>query len=204
MIRTKKYKIQYFASIAGYAVVAVFLLWRFEVQPISILVVAVLLFIPGRIQGFFWRDLYTGRRLLESGSFSSSLNASERFAQLADSKPWLRKMWWLQGAIYTRDPVAMAQNNIGAAHLELKHLVDAKQAFSDAISLDEEYAVPHFNLAMIAGLEGDEAEKERRLKSASAHGYSQSAIDNFLSNAGSILARFEGASKHRSNLDAGS
>jgi tetratricopeptide (TPR) repeat protein len=204
MTRTERYKIQYFASIAGYAAIVAVLLWQFGLQPITIIVVALLLFVPGRVQGFLWRDLYTGRRLLESGSFSSSLSASERFVQLAKSRPWLRKLWWLQGAIYTRDPVAMAQNNIGAAHLELKQFDEAKRAFSDAISLDAEYAVPHFNLAMIAGLEEDEAEKEHRLNRAAALGYSQSVIDNFVKNAGSILARFEGASKGRPNPDVGS
>jgi tetratricopeptide (TPR) repeat protein len=195
MTRTERYKIQYFASIAAYAAIAAVLLWQFGFQPITIVVVALLLFVPGRIQGFLWRDLYTGRRLLESGSFSSSVTASEQFIQHVESKPWLRRLWWLQGAIYTRDPVAMARNNIGAAHLELGQFDDAKRAFSEAVALDAEYAVPQFNLAMIAGLEEDDAEKEHRLERAAALGYSQSAIDNFVRNAGAVLARFEGASR---------
>ncbi|MEM6817149.1 MAG: hypothetical protein AAF578_00015 [Pseudomonadota bacterium] len=194
MTRTERYKVQYFASIAGYAVIAAILLWQFGLKPTTIIFVALLLFVPGRVHGFLWRDLYTGRRLLESGSFGTSITASKQFIQRVESKPWLRKLWWLQGAIYTRDPVAMALNNVGAAKLELRQLDDARQAFSEAISLDSGYAAPHFNLAMIASLEKDEAEAKHRLDRAAALGYSQSTIDNFVKNAGSILARFEGAS----------
>jgi len=136
----------------------------------------------------------TDRYLLESGSFRTGITASEQLIERVESKPWLRKLWWLQGAVYTRDPVAMALNNVVAANLELRQLDDAKQAFAKAISPDSDYAVPHFNFAMIASLEKDDTEEEHRLERPAALGYSQSAIDNFLKNAGSILARFEGAS----------
>ena len=113
-------------------------------------------------------------------------------------------MWWKQGDNYTRAPLAKAQNNIVAANLELRQIGDAKRAFSEAVSLDAEYAIPHFNLAMIAELEGDESEREHRLRCAAALGYSQSVIDSFHRNTGSILARFEGASDSRADHDAGS
>lgn len=196
MTRTERYKVQYFATIAGSAVVGAILLWIVGIKPTTLIVVALLLVLPGRTQGYLWRDLYTGRRLLESGHVRGSIIASEQFIGQAKSKPWLARLWWLQGAMYTRNPVAMASNNIGAANLELGEFDAAKRAFSEAIALDSEYAVPHFNLALIANLENNRVDEKRRLDRAAALGYSQSAIDNFVQHAASILARFEGASRN--------
>lgn len=54
----------------------------------------------------------------------------------------------------------MRLHNIGTCHLYLGDIVCAEQAIRSAASLDSRYALPLFNLAVIAHLQGDEAKAE--------------------------------------------
>ena len=192
MTRTKKYKIQYAAVIGGSVLLAAAVWWQLRDRPMLLIAIAVVCFIPGRLSGGLWRDLYRGRRLFDRGQFEASLEASQRFVRLLKARPNLRRYWWLAWAIYSRDPLAMAQNNIGAAQLELGQFEDAESSLQEALNADPEYPLPHYNLAVLCTIQKQTVRAEEHANSAIRLGYPRNAVDRLLQDVGSLLARIEG------------
>lgn len=192
MTRTRRYKLQYLAALVLLLVLAASIAWSLRDRPALVVVVGLVLFIPGRLSGFLWRDLYRGRRLIQAGEASAGLESSRNFIQLLAERPGLRGLWWLAWAVYSRDPKAMAFNNVGSAHLNLGQLEAAEAAFREAIQIDPEYPIPYSNLAALCTLRGEPAEAEAHAQRAIALGYSRNAVDRTIQSASSILAEIEG------------
>lgn len=163
-----------------------------ELGLLAMFAVALLLFVPGRIQGVFFRDFFRGRRLLEIGRPAEALVPFRRFLVQVQRKPRQKRLLWLSWAIYSTDIEAMTWNNIGAAHTELGEWSAAREALSRALATDDQYPIPHFNLALIASAEGDRQEAQRELDAARRLGYRETSIDQLIMQAGSLLARIEG------------
>jgi tetratricopeptide (TPR) repeat protein len=192
MSRTTALKIGYCLALGALVAVAAFAFWALGGTTGVLVVVGLLLLVPGRIQGFFFRDLFRGRRLLDAGQPQQSLVYSQRFLDQIRQRPWQKRLLWLSWSIYTTDVAAMALNNIGAAHLELGAWDAAKAALREAIDVDPQYAIPYFNLALIAELEADRQSAEERLAEAAARGYTSSKIDRVVAAGQELLARLEG------------
>ena len=192
MTRTTRYKIQYAVAIGLCVLLAVAVWWQLRDRPMLLVAVAVVCFIPGRLSGGLWRDLYRGRRLHDLGQFEASIEASQRFVRLLKARPNLRRYWWLAWAIYSRDPLAMAHNNIGASQLELGELENAESSLQEALNADPEYPIPHYNLAVLYTIQKQSVKAEEHANSAVRLGYPRNAVDRLLQDVARLLARIEG------------
>jgi len=195
MSRTLRLKLVY-ASVAfvlgGLALLFVTTLFRGH-ESLGAVTVGLVLLLPGRLQAFFLRKLFRGRRLLDSGEPKQALEQFFAFLDQLSKNPWQKALIWLSWAIYTPDVVAMAWNNIGACHTNLGNFNQAKRAFLEALVIDPKYPLPHLNLARIAIVEGDRPEAEHQLEGARSLGYSSTSIDQLVDQAQALLARIEGA-----------
>jgi tetratricopeptide (TPR) repeat protein len=137
------------------------------------LCLAALLLVPGRLQGYLWRDLFLGRRFFDIGDFQRSIQHSQIFLSTLEKKPWLRGLWWLSWSMYTRDAKAMTLNNLGAAQLNSGQLEAAKTALDEALQIDPAYPMPHLNLALLFKVRGQEEEAnfhQQRARELGLHG----------------------------------
>jgi tetratricopeptide (TPR) repeat protein len=190
--RTAWYKAFYFGLIIV-ASVALFAAYMRLKPPLPVvLLVLVALLAPSRVQGWYWRDFFRGRRLLAAGDGQSAAVHFERFMEQLRLRPGLRRLIWLNAAIYTRDAEAMTLNNLGAARLQLGDLPGAQSAFEDARRLDPQSPLPLYNLALLAQVEGRDEEAAQLLALARRMGYSRATSDRLVSAAGALLACIEG------------
>lgn len=191
MNRTTRYKLGYLLVLAGLAVGAWWLLRSAE-GPVPLIALGLILILPGRIQGYFYRDLFRGRRLLSEGQLEASLEHSERFLATVRRRPGLKSLLWLSWSVYTPDVEAMALNNLGAAHLGLGRLDAATRAFEEALRIDPQYPMPVFNLAVIRQVQGDSDEAARLAEKAGELGYSGGGTDRLVQIAQTVMARVGG------------
>ncbi len=192
MTRTTRYK-----TIQGGALIAlvglVFLIaYLSDWNGYVVLVTALVLFVPGRIQGRYYRDLHHGRKALEVGDCAASVRYTTAFLDAIRTRPALKKLLWLSGAIYTPDAEAMALNNIGSAHLPCGRFDEAEAAFASALHVDPLYPLPFFNLAILSQVRGDEVESARLLGEAQRLGYTRGSLDQVIHRAQAILSHVEG------------
>jgi tetratricopeptide (TPR) repeat protein len=153
--------------------------------------VALAFFVPGRVQGHYYRDLFTGRKLMDARRWSEALPHLESFLDQVRARPGLKKLMWL-GGIYTYDVEAMALNNIGAACLELGQLDAAEAPLRQALAVDASYPIPFVNLAVLASLRGDRDGAAAASAAAKQLGFDGSSIDALIRRGQSILAGVEG------------
>jgi tetratricopeptide (TPR) repeat protein len=192
MSRTARYKLAYVAVLAILALAASAAIIALGGGIATVIAVALLLLIPGRIQGFYYSDLFTGRRLLDTGEPEKAIPFIERFLESIKRHPQRSKLLWLSWSIYTPSVVAMAINNLGAARLGLGQVNEAEQAFTDALTQDPLYPLPHFNLAIVHELRGNRAGAAEAVERARQLGYSGGTLDTFIRKSQSLLASVEG------------
>lgn len=194
MSRTLKFKLGYVIGIlllGGAVVLASF--WLFpDNLPLGLVIFVVVLFVPGRVQGLFYRDLFRGRRLVDAGAYEEAMACFDRFLTQIRQKPWQKHLVWLAGVVYSPDIEAMALNNIGTAHARMGHWQEAKGYFRDALALDPKYPLPHFNLAIVAAANEEEGLAEEHLARAQALGYRRTLVDQVIHQAQALLAHIEG------------
>lgn len=158
----------------------------------GLLAAALLMLLPGRIQGFFYRDFFRGRRLFSQGRYADAVPHFERFLAAVRARPWIKRLLWLQFAAYTTDIEAMTLNNLGGAHIQLGNLDAGERYLREALAIDARYPVALYNLSRVAAVRGDEADAERLLAEAARLGFSGGGIDALLQAAGERLAHLEG------------
>lgn len=134
------------------------------------LIAVILLLIPAAIQALVLRQHNRGRRLLEQGRLEESMRESEEFAEIVEREPWRKSSLWTGGLRYPNDVEAMTWNYIGVAALRLGDTKKAETCFRRALALDPEFAQPHAHLAILAGIRGDEKEREKRFGEAARLG----------------------------------
>jgi tetratricopeptide (TPR) repeat protein len=164
----------------------------FRQQPSLVLAISLLLLVPGRIQGHLWRDFFRGRRLLQRKQYERSLTYFYSFLERLKKKPVLKKAIWLGWAVYSRDIEAMTLNNIGVAYMELGEFKKAKRSLLTAITIDPNYPLPFFNLAIVAKMQRDRARSRLFLARAAKLGYRQTTVDRLIHLSDNLLARVEG------------
>lgn len=191
MSRVTKYKIGYVIALAALAGCIFAVLRVVEPGPWIVAMAALVLLLPGRIQGLLFRDLFRGRSCLDRNDAQSAFVHFNSFLSTIKSQPWRRHALWLSWSVYTPDVEAMTWNNIGSAKFGLGDLPAAEEAWSHALSLDPLYPLPHANLALAAATRGEEAVAKRHLDEARALGYSGSQLDRLVQKAQSLLAQVE-------------
>jgi tetratricopeptide (TPR) repeat protein len=187
-----KRKLQYVAGVAALgAAVCGPLLW-FGAPLWSWLAAAVVFLVPGRIAGHYYRDLFTGRRLMDAGQFAEAIPHFELFLQRIRIQPGLKQLTWLSPGVYTQDVEAMALNNLGAARLEFGELDKVEAPLRQALALDPDYPIPYVNLAHLAVLRGDLKAATAASNAANSLGYRDSKVDAMIHRASSYFAGVEG------------
>ena len=164
-----------------------------------LIVVALLLFVPGRVQGYYWRDFFRGRRLLANGRADESIPYFQSFLQTLRDHPRLKRLIWLSWGMYSRDIEVMTLNNVGAARLCLGNLDAAEADLHAAIALDPAAPLPYVNMGRLRQARVQEAEANVLFVKARALGYKGSVVDKLIHVGGTTLARVEGRGIKRAN-----
>lgn len=192
MSRTAKLKLGYVGVFLVLSFIAGALVFGSQNPQRAAVFLALALLIPGRLQGWMWRDLFRGRRLHDEGRSEEALRHFNAFQEQLQRRPGLKRAIWLGWAVYTRDVEAMTQNNIGAAHLDQGRLDAATGHFATALRLDPQYAIPYFNLGVIAYVRGQRDDALRSAEKAATLGFTGSSSDRVIEESARLLARIEG------------
>lgn len=193
MSRTTRYKLGFLAAVCVAAALAFLLVWSVDLDlSIATVFTALILLVPGRVQGVFYRELFKGRILLEQRREQEALDHFRNFLRDVRARPWLKRLIWLSWSVYTPNVEAMALNNIGAANLALGRLGESEGALGEALTLDEKYPLPHFNLAVLQEMRGNRMLAEAELEAAAKLGYVGGTVDTIVNHAQALLARAEG------------
>lgn len=192
MTRTRRRKILYVGSLLALGIAVYGSLYWLRAPPWAWALSIVLLLVPGRIAGLYYRDFFTGRRLMGARRYADALACFERFLTQVRARPGLKRLIWLHAGIYTRDIEAMALNNIGACHLELNALDRVSEPLQMALAIDPEYPIPHLNFAQLAARRGDQDAARVAAVKASDLGYRDSWLDALIRRGSAALAGLEG------------
>ena len=180
MTRTARYKLTYFATVAGGAVLLLCILAYFRFSLVAFIAVIVVALIPGRILGFFWRDLLRGLRLLNARHYAESKSSSEKFLDSFRERRWIKNLIWLGSSSYSRDPEVLALNNLGAAEIGLGEMDAARKHLDRAIALDGLCPLPFYNLGVLFSRIGDANEATRCFQEARRLGYAPDISDRIV------------------------
>lgn len=193
MTRPLKSKLLYVSAFAvlGGALLALVAYSPYD-KRLVLIVAGVLLLLPGRVQGFVFRDHYRGRRLMATGQLESAVAHFERFLARLRAAPWKKRFIWLAWGFYSWDIEAMTLNNLGVALMGLGEWDAARDRNEEALRVDPKYPVPYFNLAVLAAAQGDEAHARELLARAEALGYARTPLDRVIHMGQSLLAHVEG------------
>ncbi len=195
MTRPTRLKILYGVAVILLIAVALAILKATNFSPTTVVLLALFFLIPGRINGHFWRDFYTGRRMMDSGWNGDALKEFEKFLTNVRENPALKHLIWFVWGFYTRDVEAMTLSNIGAVLIREGDLDQAEDRLVQAIQIDDKYPIPYYNMALIGELRGDRESAAESFGTAQSLGYQQSSIDEIANKAASILASIEGRKK---------
>jgi tetratricopeptide (TPR) repeat protein len=194
MSRTALYKLIYFAQVTGYAALVVWLCVHFKLSPPVVALSILCLFIPGRILGFFWRNLLRGLRLLNAKQYQESKRHSELFLEEIGRRPWMRHLIWLGSGSYSRDPTAMALNNLAAAEIGLAQFDLARDHLNASIHVDGSNPLPYHNMAALLSKTGRQEEALVWLERARERGLSWGLTDRLVRRSQTRFANRDGRS----------
>jgi tetratricopeptide (TPR) repeat protein len=165
---------------------------------LAVALVSLLLLVPGRVQGVFWREFFRGRRLLADNDPQGAIAHFERFLSEVRDRPWLKRLIWLSWGTYTRDIEVMTLTNLGAAYLALGDFGAARRSFDQGRELDFLSPLPYFNLALLEQVQGNPEQSTRLFERARDLGFTGATSDQLFRHAGELLARIEGHGAKRS------
>lgn len=185
-------KILYLLTILAVLMLSLSLLIKFRGEPWAPLILVAALLIPGRVQGYFYRDFFRGRREMAEGQFDLAIEHFSRFAEHVRQRPWLKRLIWLSFGVYTADIEAMTYNNLGACNLEKRDLPGARKELYRALELCPTYPMPYFNLGLMSLVQSDRRHAAKCFREAKRLGFEASRLDNTLTAMGQRLADIEG------------
>jgi tetratricopeptide (TPR) repeat protein len=176
-------------------VTSIFLIYR-KIEPpynsIFIAIAMVICFIPGRIVGHYFRYFFIARKFLNLKKYENSIEYNKRFIQLLEHKPWIKRLMWFSWGIYTKDIEAMSFNNLGTALLYMGKYDQSKEQFKKAISIDESYSLPYFNLAIIYLIDGDKEIAHNYYRNAEKLGFKGTSFDKLITKIQELYTNREG------------
>lgn len=138
------------------------------------------LLIPGRVQGYYCKEFYLGKRLLKQDKYADCIKHFESFIEEIEKRRWIKMLMYFTWGIYTMDIEAMTYNNLGTAYLNLKNFDQAKEKFFHAIDLDEKYSIPYYNLAILSAIQQEFPEAETYYNKSKELGYSATGLDELI------------------------
>lgn len=192
MNRTTRYKALCVASILLLSAGAAVVVLSTDVHPATLVLAGGVFLVPGRVQGYFWRDFLRGRRLLAEDRAAESVTYFTCFLGQLAAKPWLKKLIWLSWGIYTRDIAVMTQTNLGVARMRLGEFDAAEEHLRAAIRGDAQAPLPWHNLGVMFQVRGEVASAHEAFGRARAFGYSAAVSDTLVLAVSEALARCEG------------
>jgi tetratricopeptide (TPR) repeat protein len=192
MTRTTFYKGIYFGMAMGAGAISLAVLLHYRFSPTAVVAVIVALLLPGRILGYFWKDLLRGLRLLNAQEFEASRLSSQRFLTEVQANPWLKNLIWLGSGSYSRDPEALALNNPGAAELGLGELALARRHLDQAIAVDRLCPLPYYNIGALLKASGMPEEAEQWFEQAARLGYKRGLSDKIVTASQTRFANTDG------------
>jgi tetratricopeptide (TPR) repeat protein len=153
---------------------------------------AFLLLIPGRINSYLYRDLYTSLRAFNREDYEGAHTAATRFVDQLQRQPWKQRVRLGWSGIYSDSLESLGFNNIGAADLHCGRPEQAERALRTSIEHDPLNPLPHFNLAVLERLRDAPEKSGDHMKRALELGYSGSTSDAIVQQVHAIYARLEG------------
>jgi tetratricopeptide (TPR) repeat protein len=191
MTRVTLYKLSYLVLLVLLASGTFFAIRSSSNPRIALAVAALLLLIPGRLQGLLLRPLFRGQRYLAQGRAGDAVQEFEKLLKLLDRQPWRQWALWLGWSLYTPSLKAMGLNNLGAAHSDLGNAASARDAWERALTIDPLYPIPYTNLAALAAASGNLEQAEGLLAQAKQLGYTGGALDQATRRVQQLFAAFE-------------
>lgn len=191
MTRVARYRICYVVLLALLAGGTYFVIRATGNDRVAFAVAIVLLLIPGRVQGLFFRPLFRGQRDLAQGKAGDAARQFETFIALLNRQPWRRWALWLGWSLYTTSAKAMGFNNLGVAHADLGNDSSARQAWEHALAIDPLYPVPYANLAALAAADANVEQATKLLSQAEQLGYTGGPLDRATHRVQQLLAAVE-------------
>jgi len=191
MNRTEKLKIGYAIALVVPFLLALWLYAYAGLNSAILIGVVLILLVFGRITGWLWRDILIGRRKMDAQQYEEAIPYLESFLNKLEMRPWIGNLIWISPTLYTINAKAMALNNLGACYLELDNRDDAMRHFASALEQDPLYPLPHYNLALIAGIEDATDTMQEHLAKSVLLGYAAGAFDHTLDRIKSAYARYE-------------
>jgi ATP-dependent Clp protease adapter protein ClpS len=190
--RTAHRKFRYFAAITFGCGALLWCIWRYRLDSAVLVLIFLALLVPGRVLGYFWRDLLTGLRLLQERQFAQSARHSKKFLEDIGRRPWIQHLTWLGSGTYSRNAKSMALNNLGAAEIFLGEFAASRDHLEQSSRLDDENPLPYFNLAQLEMILGNKARSRDSLEQAKRRGYTKNLSDRLVQSAQSRFAFVEG------------
>ena len=199
MLRVTRYRLGY-AAVLAMVIAATFLaVTRAGISLPVVALVALILIIPGRINGYLWRDFYRGTRLVRLGRSAEAIPVLEAFRACVAERPQLKRAIWLAWPSYTADVEVMTLTNLGAARFGLGDLAAAETDLLRATDLDPQSSVSWSNLAIVRRARGNLDGAARAAAEAHRLGYRDTALDRLQRGMGAALTRLEGRGIPRSD-----
>ncbi len=192
MSRTLKYKIAYpilIVAAVGIIAVVVHLLnlhWL-----LTLFLLGLVLIVPGRVGGYFLKDLFLARKLIADEKPEEAIEASDRMLATLKREPWRQRFMYCFYNFYTWDARALLTNNMGACQLMMGQLDQGEKTLKAAIKLDEKNPMPYYNLAIVEHVRGNAEEGERLFSIARDYGYTASNTEQLISKVGVAYARYQ-------------
>lgn len=193
MTRLTRCRLGWLVLLATLSVLAMLVLHALGYRPAAVFGVALVLLLPGRLLGHFWRPFFRGRRALGRGHTAVAVSQFTSFLARLEARPWLRHLVWLAWPGYSTDPAAMAWTNLGVAHLQAGQTESARAALERAAQLDPLTPLPWYNLGLLHDGLGEPAEAARAFAEARRLGYRDGRVDAVQQRLAGALADIEGA-----------
>lgn len=125
----------------------------------------------GIIESKSLKTFKVGRKLHKNARYEEAITMFLTFIKEVKENPEKEKTTVLHFGLYTNSAVAMSYNNIGAGCIELGYFNKAIESLERSIEVDADYAIPYYNLAVIATLRKEDDKVNRYIEKMHALGY---------------------------------
>lgn len=111
------------------------------------------------------------RKLFKQQRYDEAITMFLTFLKEVKENPNKEKTSLLNFGFYTSSAIAMSYNNIGAACIELGHYDKALESLERAVEVDGDYAIPYYNMAVVATMLKDDEKVGHCVERMTALGY---------------------------------
>jgi tetratricopeptide (TPR) repeat protein len=117
------------------------------------------------------KNFNIARKLYKDKRYDEAITMFLTYLKEVKEAPDKEKTTLLNFGLYTNSSIAMSYNNIGASCMEMGYYQKAVESLERATEVDEDYAIPYYNLAIIATIRNDDELVNRYMTKLSALGY---------------------------------